>query len=103
MRIAFVNHNRRKVGGAEVYLDSVIPAFARSGHEIACLLEDDFAFAGREPITIPDGIPTWSAATLGRQRALDDLKAWHPDVCFTHGLRDIELETEIVALGNSAL
>jgi glycosyltransferase involved in cell wall biosynthesis len=103
MRIAFVNHNRRKVGGAEVYLDSVIPAFVRAGHEIACLFEDDLAIAGREPITIPDGTPMWSVATLGNSRALNELKAWRPDVCFTHGLRDIELETGIVALGNSAL
>jgi glycosyltransferase involved in cell wall biosynthesis len=103
MRIAFVNHSWRKVGGAEVYLDAVIPAFARHGHEIACLVEEDDAYAGREPITIPDGSPTWSVATLGRSRALNKLKAWDPNVCFVHGLHDTELETGIVAVGHSAL
>ena len=103
MRIAFVNHSRRKVGGAEVYLDSVIPAMARAGHQIACLHEDDSEYAEREPIFVPDGTPTWSTGALGRQQALEQLKLWCPDVCFGHGLHDTDLEAGVVALGNSAL
>src|SRR3954468_1681936 len=103
MRIAFVNHSRRKVGGAEVYLDSVIPAMAHAGHEIACLHEDNSEYAGRELISVPDGTPAWSTETLGRQQALEKLKVWRPDVCFTHGLHDTELEAGVVALGRSAL
>jgi glycosyltransferase involved in cell wall biosynthesis len=103
MRIAFVNHSRRKVGGAEVYLDSVIPALARAGHEIACLHEDDSAYADREAIAIPNGAPTWCTGKLGRQQALEQLKDWRPDVCFAHGLRDTELEAWVAAQGRSAL
>jgi hypothetical protein len=57
MRIAFVNHSRRKVGGAEIYLDAVIPAFAHAGHEVAFLYEDDTA-SDRELVSVPDGAPT---------------------------------------------
>src|SRR3954462_7806305 len=103
MRIAFVNHSRRKVGGAEVYLDSVIPAIGRGGHQIACLYEDDSAHVDRELINIPDGTPTWSTETLGKSKALEELKSWRPDICFTHGLRDPEVEDAIVSVGHTAL
>jgi glycosyltransferase involved in cell wall biosynthesis len=103
MRIAFVNHSRRKVGGAEVYLDSVIPAIARAGHQIAWLHEDNSEYVEREPISVPDGTPAWSTGSLGRQQALDKLKSWRPDICFAHGLHDTDLEAGVVALGRSAL
>ena len=103
MRIAFVSHSRHKIGGAEVYLDSVIPAVARAGHAIACMFELEFPDIGREPIAVPENAPIWSITALGRVRALAELKAWRPDVCFTHGLHDAELEAGVVALDHSAL
>ncbi len=102
MRIAFVNHSRGKVGGAEVYLDTVIPAFARAGHSVAALHEKDTP-PDREAIRIPPGAPVWSITELGSARALSELRSWRPDVCFTHGITDPDLEASIVAFGGSAL
>jgi glycosyltransferase involved in cell wall biosynthesis len=102
MRIAFVNHSRRKIGGTEVYLDSVIPAFARAGHDVACLYESD-EVSHRELITFPEAAPRWCVAELSASRALKELRAWHPDVCFTHGLHDPDLEEAVVAFGHSVL
>ncbi len=103
MRIAFVNHSRRRVGGAEVYLDSIIPAIAQAGHEVSLLCEDDQADAKRECIRIPEDSPTWSIKQLGVARPLQELETWKPDVCFTHGLRRFELESKIVDRFPSAL
>lgn len=102
MRIAFVNHSRRKVGGAEIYLDAVIPAFAHAGHEVAFLYEDDTA-SDRELVSVPDGAPTWSVAEHGRSGAVQKLASWRPDLYFTHGISEPDLESEILELGPSAL
>jgi glycosyltransferase involved in cell wall biosynthesis len=102
MRIAIVNHSRHRVGGAEAYLNSVIPAFASAGHEIACLYEFD-ARNDRESISMPQSAPQWCVAELGRKTSLAKLWEWQPDVCFTHGLHDVELEAKLVATYRSAL
>jgi hypothetical protein len=103
MRIALVNHCRRKIGGAEVYLDSVMNAIAHAGHQIACLCEDDTEYADRELIRLPEGSPTWCAGTLGVSQALEQLAAWGPDICFSHGLHSPQLEAQIVDRFPSAL
>ncbi|HWR13918.1 MAG TPA: glycosyltransferase family 4 protein [Terriglobales bacterium] len=102
MRIAFVNHSRRKVGGAEVYLGAVIPAFARAGHELACLFEDD-PDSTHDRISIPDEVPQWCVSASSSTMALASLREWHPDICFVHGLHDPDLEAAVVALGCGAL
>jgi len=96
MRITLVNHSRRRIGGAEVYLDSVMNAIARAGHEISCLCEDDTDYADRELIRLPADSPTWCTGSLGLSQALAQLAAWRPDVCFSHGLHRPELEAQIV-------
>jgi len=100
MRIAFVNHSRRKVGGVEVYLDAVIPALAGAGHEVACLFETDPP-SSRETISVPAGTPTWVMDELGISGSVAALNAWNPDICFTHGLQSTELEDAIVEIGNA--
>jgi len=100
MRIAFINHSRRKIGGVETYLDTIIPALATE-HEVSFLYESDAS--GRELITCPVDAPLWEAAQLGRSQIVHRLKQWKPDVCFVHGLADTELEASIVGLGNAVL
>jgi len=102
MRIAFVNHSRRKVGGVEVYLDSVLPAFARSGHEVAWLYESDPP-SDRELISLPPNVDTWCAASLGHIRTLEELKKWRPDIIFAHGLVDPYFESAIIEAAPSVL
>ena len=102
MRIAIVNHSRRKIGGAEVYLDVIVPALAQAGHEIACLYESD-PRNEREIINLPSGSPQWNLAELGRPEGLRQLRDWRPDICFTHGLHDLELESAIVESHRTAL
>jgi glycosyltransferase involved in cell wall biosynthesis len=100
MRIAFVNHSRQKIGGVETYLDTVIPALAAE-NEVAFLYEEELP--QRDLIAFPTESPVWHAAQLGRSQVMHQLRNWEPDVCFVQGLHDVELEADIVALGNAVL
>ena len=102
MRIAFVSHSRRKVGGAEAYLGSVLPAFAAAGHEVAWLHESDWP-PDREPIGCPEQVVTWCASELGVTRSLAGLQQWKPDLIYTHGLRDAGLEASVIKTAPSVL
>jgi glycosyltransferase involved in cell wall biosynthesis len=102
MRIAVVNHSRRKVGGAEVYLDSVLPALSRSGHELAWIYEDDPP-STRQPIASEVQTSTFPVGELGVEKTLETLRTWRPDVIYTHGLTDPNLEASIIAVAPSVL
>jgi glycosyltransferase involved in cell wall biosynthesis len=94
MRIAVANWSRRKIGGAESYLDLVIPGLAQAGHEIGYLCEVDTPDE-RDPIATPDAAPIWCFADQGL-RVIDRLRAWRPDLIFSHALADPALERAII-------
>lgn len=95
MRIAIVHWNRRKVGGAETYLDDIIPELHRLGHELAFWHEIDQP-TQRGQIALPEGVPAWCVADLGAEQALAALRDWHPDLIYAHGLVEPELEAQIL-------
>ena len=95
MRIAIVNHIRRKVGGTEVYLSAIIPALAAAGHRVANLYEVE-GDPQQEAICNSAADPRWSVESLGAAEALAQLRAWKPNIVYTHGLADPALEAEIL-------
>jgi glycosyltransferase involved in cell wall biosynthesis len=100
VRIAIVNWSRRRVGGAEAYLSSVIPQLHRAGHTIAFWHECDEP-VDRERILLPDGSPSWCVAELGIERALAELRSWGPDLIYAHGLLDAATEAEVIKVAPS--
>jgi glycosyltransferase involved in cell wall biosynthesis len=95
MRIGIVNWSRRKAGGAEYYLSSLIPALVAAGHATALWYEIDEP-AARPPIT-PDGeIPVWEVSSLGAARAIAELRQWRPDLVYCHGVSDPSLESRVL-------
>jgi glycosyltransferase involved in cell wall biosynthesis len=100
LRIAVINWNRRKVGGVETYLDTIIPELFHSGHEMAFWCEVDEP-AEREQITLPPGSPTWCVSELGAELALAGLRDWRPDLIYTHKLLDPKLEAETLSIAPS--
>jgi glycosyltransferase involved in cell wall biosynthesis len=100
MRIAIINWSRRKVGGVENYLNTVIPELARAGHEISFWHEIDEPLE-REQISLPEDAMAWCAAELGVEPALAALKNWRPDVIYTHKISDPELERTIISIAPS--
>ncbi|MFL5340327.1 MAG: glycosyltransferase family 4 protein [Gemmataceae bacterium] len=97
MRIAITNWSRRVVGGTEGYIQAVIAALAARGLEVALWTEQDEP-TDREAMEVPVGISSWCVADCGPQAALDELRAWRPDLVFGHGLRDDAGERAILDL-----
>ncbi len=97
MRIAIATWSRRKVGGVETYLSSIIPGLENAGCDLAFLSELDQP-ANRERITLPAGVPAWCVSELGAECALTALREWHPDVIYSHGLLDPDLEDRLLAI-----
>ena len=103
MRIAFINWSARRFGGAETYLDRVIPALARAGHQVALFCEHDQP-ADRERIARPEGTPLWLVESDGADLALAEMEAWHPDLLFSsNGLTRTELELRALRVAPGVL
>src|SRR5918912_3849406 len=95
MRIAVINWSRRKVGGTEAYLDSIIPELVGAGHQIALWHESDVP-ACNDQIALPNGVPSWCVSELGARAALEALRSWQPDVIYAHSLMQPALEAEML-------
>jgi glycosyltransferase involved in cell wall biosynthesis len=91
VRIAVLNSSSRPLGGLGSYLGAVIPALARRGHDVAFWHELGDQPDG-DPFALPAGSPSWSAERIGVDRALAALAGWQPDLLFSHGLLDPEVE-----------
>lgn len=100
MRIAVINWNRRRIGGVETYLNTIIPELFRAGHELAFWCEFDEP-ADREQINLPPGSPAWCVSELGSKRALASLREWEPDLIYTHKLQNPKLEAETLRIAPS--
>lgn len=102
MRIAITTWSRRRVAGAETYLNGILAELARAGHELAFWHEAD-APADREPIALPEGTPAWCVAELEAGPALAKLRGWQPDLIYAHGLIDAALEAETLTAAPAVL
>src|ERR1700730_17680774 len=102
MRIAAVNSNRTLVGGAETYLDTVLPALAAAGHQIAF-----FSELGSSPsaqrIRLPECAPAWCASEMGLPHALAALESWRPDIIYVHAMDDLPTAARIVEIAPAIL
>ncbi|MDQ6666521.1 MAG: glycosyltransferase family 4 protein [Acidobacteriota bacterium] len=81
MRIALLNKSRRKAGGAEKYIDGIVPELCSQGHDLAFLHDVDTP-DDRDGIFLPDSAPAWCIAEIGAERAISALRAWRPDVIY---------------------
>lgn len=100
MRIAVVNWSRRRVGGVETYLNTIIPELVRFGHKIGFWCEVDEP-TDRLPIDLPDHAPVWCVADMGGEGAVTALRNWKPDVIYSHKVTDPELEEKVLSLAPS--
>jgi glycosyltransferase involved in cell wall biosynthesis len=102
MRIAIANAHHARIGGAETYLDTVIPALAAAGHQIAFFSELD-APQGVQQIRLPAGTPAWCASETGMPRAFAALESWHPDIIYVHGMHDLPAAARILEIAPTVL
>src|SRR5580658_6181029 len=102
MRITVANWNRRPIGGAEEYLNLVVPALCRAGHETSFFCQADVP-ADRAPITMPANCVSWCVAESGLEPALAALRAWRPDVIYTNKIATPSLEEELQTVAPAVL
>ncbi|HSS20309.1 MAG TPA: glycosyltransferase family 4 protein [Pyrinomonadaceae bacterium] len=100
MRIAVVNWSRRRAGGVETYLNTIIPELARAGHDVAFWSELDEP-ADRALIEIPTTAAAWCLEEIGLERGLEVLREWQPDVIYAHKLADPEIERQVLRVAPS--
>src|SRR5688500_18868491 len=92
MRILLANEARAGGGGVESYLASLVPVLERRGHQAAVLYANASAESGPTRITTAE---SWSVADEGLARALAGVRAWRPDVCFSHNMRPLEVDERL--------
>jgi glycosyltransferase involved in cell wall biosynthesis len=102
MKIAIVNWSLRKLGGAESYLDAIIPALLDHGHSLAMLCESDVP-PDRPPLSLPRDVPLFRTDIMGIDRALAGLTDWQPDVLYNHGLTSSELESRMLQIAPAVI
>jgi glycosyltransferase involved in cell wall biosynthesis len=100
MRIAIVTCSSRIAGGAESYLDTIIPMLEAAGHEISILCETD-APSTAPAIALATDAPLWCVTELGASRALESMRQWRPELVYSQGLVDPELEARALAIAPS--
>jgi glycosyltransferase involved in cell wall biosynthesis len=92
MRILLANEARRGGGGVETYLASLVEPLVSRGHDVALLYANPSAERG------PTSISTnaaWSVADEGIDRAIGAVRAWRPDVCFSHNMRPLDVDDRL--------
>jgi glycosyltransferase involved in cell wall biosynthesis len=92
MRILLANEARRGGGGVETYLASLVDTLVRRGHDVALLYANPSAEQG--PTSVP-ARDAWSVADEGLDRAITAVRAWHPDVCFSHNMRPLDVDDRL--------
>ncbi len=95
MKILICTQHAGLVGGVETYLRVAIPRLIVAGFKLGVLAE----LIGTE-VEISsgiDGVPLWSIAGRAVDEILADVAEWQPDVVYSHGLADANLEFAIAA------
>jgi len=89
MRVLLANDGFGDAGGVQSYLDRIVAGLAARGHAVAILHRDSnpAPFAAAETY----GFEQFSVAG-GVDAALEQVRRWAPDVCFSHNMDRLEVE-----------
>jgi glycosyltransferase involved in cell wall biosynthesis len=95
MRILIATTHRNLIGGIERYLQILIPGLLQRGHDVALLYEKHLQTGG-ETIDSAGACPSaWCASdTMG---ALAAAAEWRPEIVYSQGLEDGQLERALLA------
>jgi glycosyltransferase involved in cell wall biosynthesis len=96
MRILIANWTRDISGGAEKYLQAILPGLLAHGHEVRLVYEVSESGATETIDTTELSLTSWNAADLGVKGVLQAAKKWNADVVYAHGLESAELEEALL-------
>jgi glycosyltransferase involved in cell wall biosynthesis len=92
MKVAVVTRFIHRAGGVETYLESVLPALTRRGHEVTVWYE--YAAAIGTTRIVPDTIPSHEIGAGGAVASIPK----NVDVIFLHGLSEPALEDNLQSI-----
>lgn len=95
IRILVAHEAIDSAGGAESYLSAIIPALTARGHEVA-VLYDHRSRSGPADFA-PPAVLKLGVDDLGIDGAIARVRAWRPDVCFSHNMRPLEIDRRLLA------
>ena len=96
MRILIAHEAAAGAGGVESYLAALIPALAARGHQLAFLHHNPRSEEGPTRLAQP-GMTAVSVSDDGLDGAVDRMRAWRPDVCFSHNMRQLDVEQRLAS------
>lgn len=94
MRILIAHEALAGAGGVESYLSCLVPALLARGHRVAFLHHNPASEPGPTSLQHAD-VRTFGVADQGLAGALAGARAWQPQVCFSHNMRDLDIETAL--------
>jgi glycosyltransferase involved in cell wall biosynthesis len=96
MRILIAHEAAAGGGGVESYLASIMPALIARGHQLAFLHHNSRNAAGPTRLDAA-GLPTASVADEGLEAAVSTMRRFDPEVCFSHNMRQLEVDERVSA------
>jgi hypothetical protein len=93
MRILIATSHRNLVGGAEKYLQQILPCLAGRGHQLALLHENRFHPENERIDPLDLGIPSLGIQETGVDAGLRFVRDWSPDVVYSQGLDNAGLQS----------
>jgi len=97
MRILIATPHRSVVGGVETYLQSLIPALVRAGHDIAIICEHN-RFDGADTVdSEADDTPVWCWQDFDSAAILREISRWKPDLVYSHCPESQHLEAALLS------
>lgn len=96
MRILIATSHRGLWGGVERYVQSVIPGLIQRGHSVGLLYEYPLDPAEPALDSQAAGVQSWCASEMGLEATMRSVHAWAPDLVYSHGLDDGNLERRLL-------
>lgn len=96
MRILLANEARAGGGGVETYLAAIADALAARGHAVALVYANTAAERGPTVIRTAE---SWSVADEGVRAVLTRVRAWRPDVTFSHNMGPLDIDEALASAG----
>lgn len=96
MRILLANEAREGSGGVETYLSAIADALTARGHDVALLYANTATERGATVIRTAE---SWSVADEGLRTLLPRVRAWRPDVLFSHNMGPLDIDEALVSTG----
>jgi glycosyltransferase involved in cell wall biosynthesis len=96
MRVLFANDGFGDAGGVQRYIDATAAGLMARGHDVAFLHRDSVA-GGHDPKSARP-VVRYSIADLGLDPAIAAVRAWAPDVGFSHNMSALDVDRRLAGV-----